>query len=180
MLTPAKNPTKPDKTMNIVIFATRALTVAATSFWAMTAHAEVSLRDEVALIESLKHAPPCCVIDARSAKQRQQHVLADALPYRLGLPTVPTAAVIVVGDDSPGAMNVAEILAKQHPGKTIYAVRGGIAAWEFVRKALDKLPASSEVGAPPAGGSFVIPKNTCESGETLQILSNKPKPKPKP
>lgn len=178
MLTPVKNLTKPDKTMNMVTFATRALTVAATSFWAMTAHAEASLRDEVALIESLKHAPPCCVIDARSATHRQQHALADALIYRTGLHIVPTASVIVVGDDNPGAMNVAEILAKQHPGKTIYAVRGGVTAWEFVRKALDKLPASSEVGAPPVGGSFVIPKNTCESGETLQILSNKPKAKP--
>ncbi len=154
------------------------LVATAAAVWASAAHAQASLRDELALIESLQHTPPCCVVDARSAKQRQQHVLTDALTYQPGLRIVPTASVIVVGDDNAGAMNVAEILAKQHPGKPIYAVRGGVTAWEFVRKALDKLPASSEVGAPPVGGSFVIPKNTCESGETLQILSNKPKAKP--
>lgn len=164
--------------MKNAIFLWRPLALAVAAVWALTAQAQASLRDELELIESLKHAPPCCVIDARSAKQRQQHVLADALAYRPGLSIVPTASVIVVGDDSPGALSVAEFLAKQHPGKTIYAVRGGVSAWEFVRKALDKMPASSEVGAPPVGGTFVIPKNTCESGETLQILSSKPKAKP--
>ncbi|MDD5029471.1 MAG: hypothetical protein PHH58_08240 [Rhodoferax sp.] len=155
----------------------RTLAVATTAVWALAAQAQASLRDELELIESLKHAPPCCVIDARSAKQRQHPVLADALIYRPGMSIVPTASVIVVGDDNPGALSVAEILAKQHPGKAIFVVRGGVTAWEFVRKALDKMPASSEVGAPPVGGTFVIPKNTCESGETLQILSSKPKAK---
>lgn len=164
--------------MKTVTLLWRTLAVAAAAVWALAAQAQAALRDELELIESLKHAPPCCVIDARSAKQRQQHVLTDALAYRPGLSIVPTASVIVVGDDNPGALSVAEALAKQHPGKTIYAVRGGVTAWEFVLKALDKVTASSEVGAPPIGGSFVIPKNTCESGETLQILSSKPKAKP--
>lgn len=163
------------KTLNIVW---RCLVFAAAAIWGLAACAQASLRDEVDLIEALKRQPPCCVIDARTAANQQQHALADALTYRPGLTIVPTASVIVVGDDNQSALNVAKVLAEQHPGKTIYAVRGGVIAWEFVRKALDKVSASSEVGAPPVGGTFVIPKNTCESGETLQVLTSKPKAKP--
>lgn len=164
--------------MKTLPFVFRSVAFSAIATWGLAVHAGASLRDKVDLIESLKHTPPCCVIDARSDAQRQQHALADSLPYRPGLRIVPAASVIVVGDDNQSALKVAEVLAKQHAGKTIYAVRGGVIAWEFVRNALDKVSASSEVGAPPAGGSFVIPKNTCESGETLQILPSKPKAKP--
>lgn len=164
--------------MKTVTLIFRPLVFAGIISWGMNAFAQATLRDEVDLIEALKHTPPCCVIDARSDAKRQQHTLADALTYRPGLSIVPTASVIVVGDDNQGALKVAEGLAKQHPGKTIYAVRGGASAWEFVRKALDKVTASSTAGAPPVGGSFVIPKNTCESGETLQVLTSKPKVKP--
>lgn len=139
--------------------------------------ADVSLRDEVDLMEALKKQPPCCVIDARSEASQAKHVLADALKYRPGLSIVPTASVVVVGDDNQAALKVANILAAQHPGKTIYAVRGGATAWEFVRKALDKVTASSG-GAPPAGVSFVIPHNTCETGTPLQVLSSGNKTKP--
>lgn len=166
--------------MKTLKIALRSVLLAISMGWSLAACAQASLRDEVDLIEALKHQPPCCVIDARSDAQRQQRALADALTYRPGLRIVPTASVIVVGDDNQSALTVADSLAKQHPGKIIYAVRGGVTAWEFVRKALDKVSASSEVGAPPPGGSFVIPKNTCESGETLQILSSKPQVKVKP
>ncbi|MBA3057482.1 MAG: hypothetical protein KJ614_14920 [Gammaproteobacteria bacterium] len=162
------------KTLDIAV---RSLLLAAIMGWSMAVFAQAALRDEIDLIETLKRQPPCCVIDARSDARRQQHALADALTYRPGLSIVPSATVIVVGDDNESALKVAESLAKQHPSKSIFAVRGGVTAWEFVRKALDKVSASSS-GAPPAGVSFVIPKNTCESGTTLQILSSKPKAKP--
>lgn len=161
------------KTLTAVL---RVLVFSATAVWGLAAHAEASLRDEVDLIESLKRAPPCCVIDARSEAKRAQHALADALVYRAGLRIVPTASVIVVGDDNQKALTIANALAVQHPGKTIYAVRGGVTSWEFVRKALDKVIASS--GAAPAGVSFVIPHNTCETGEPLQVLSSGKKTKP--
>lgn len=164
--------------MKTLTFVLRLWLLTSAAVCSVAAHAEASLRDEVDLIEALKKAPPCCVIDARSAAQRQQHALPDALTYRPGLSIVPTASVVVVGDDNPAALTVADVLAKQHPGKTVYAVPGGVTAWEFVQKALAKVQTSSASGAPPPGGSFVIPKNTCESGETLQVLTSKPKAKP--
>lgn len=163
--------------MNYVNSTWRAIFFWVVCLFAVRAYAQASLRDEVDLIEALKHSPPCCVIDARSASQRQKQPLADALVYRSGLSIVPTASVVVVGDDNAGTLKVAEDLAKQHPGKAIYAVRGGMSAWAFVRKALDKVTASSN-GAPPSGVSFVIPHNTCETGIPLQVLSGKTKAKP--
>lgn len=141
------------------------------------AWAQASLRDEVDLIEQLKPSPPCCVIDARAESARHKRPLPEALVYRADLRIVPTAAVVVVADDNAAALKVADKLAEQHPGKSIYAVRGGASAWGFVTKALEKAQASS-AGAPPAGGiGFVIPKNTCESGTSLQLLnSGKSKP----
>jgi len=164
--------------MKILPVIFRTLVLAGTAISGPAAHASASLRDEVDLIQALQLEPPCCVIDARSQINRQQHALTDALPWRAGLRIVPTASVIVVGDDDPGALKVANVLAKQHPGKAIYVVRGGVIAWEFVQKALAKVSSSRADGAPPIGGSFVIPKNTCESGETLQVLSSKTKSKP--
>lgn len=144
----------------------------------LSVYAKVFLSDEVDLIEALKREPPCCVIDARSDVKRRQQALPDSLLYRPGLRIVPTASVIVVADDKQAALKVANTLAGEHPGKTIYAVRGGAQAWEFVRKALDKVTASS-VGAPGAI-SFVIPHNTCETGTPLQVLSSGGTTKPKP
>lgn len=139
---------------------------------ALDAWAQASLRDEVDLIERLKGNPPCCVIDARPEAARQKHPLADALVYKADLRIVPTSTVVVVGEDNASALKVADKLAQQHPGKPIFAVRGGVIAWSFVNKALEKSQASN-AGAPPAGGiGFVIPKNTCESGTSLQLLSS--------
>jgi len=149
----------------------RFLVFAASTGCCLAVSAAASLRDEVDLIEALKRQPQCCVIDARSDAKRQQHALADALTYKTGLSIVPTDSVIVVGDDNQSALKVANALARQHPGKTIYAVRGGVTSWEFVRKALEKVTASSS-GAAPAGVSFVIPHNTCETGAPLQVLSS--------
>lgn len=154
-------------------FWKRGAVCALASFASLGAWAQASLRDEVDLIERLKSNPPCCVIDARPGAARQKHPLADVLVYRADLRIVPTATVVVVGEDNAGALKVAEKLARQHPGKAIYAVRGGVTAWEFVSKALEKVQASN-TGAPPAGGiGFVIPKNTCESGTSLQELTTK-------
>lgn len=144
-------------------------------FCAASVHAAVALRDAAELTRALKSEAPCCVIDARSAGQQRKHPLADALRYRPGLNIIPTASVIVVADRDQDAVKVATLLAGQHPGKVIYAVKGGLVAWQSVLKTLAKASSSKVPGA-VAGISFVIPHNTCETGTPLQVLTSKPKP----
>lgn len=139
------------------------------------AHAEAALRGEAELTQILKRKPPCCVIDARSEERQLRAPLTDALGYRPGLQIIPTASVIVIADSNSEALSVGTILAKQHPGKAIYAVKGGAATWETVRKSLEKVTSSQAPGM-SKGISFVIPHNTCETGEPLQVLTTKPKP----
>lgn len=146
-------------------------------FTSVAAQAGVALRGQVELIQSLIKQPPCCVIDARSADQQLKAPLADALRYRPGLQIVPTASVIVVADSDQEAVRIGAVLVKQHPGKVVYAVKGGVATWAAVLKSLEKVTSSQEPGT-AAGISFVIPHNTCETGTPLQILTGKPKPKP--
>lgn len=142
---------------------------------AAAAHAAVALRDAAELSQALKSEPPCCVIDARSAEQQRKQPLPDALRYRQDLSITPSAAVIVLADRDQDAVKVATLLAQQHPGKVIYAVKGGLVAWQSALKTLAKASSSKVPGA-GAGISFVIPHNTCESGAPLQILTSKPKP----
>jgi hypothetical protein len=149
--------------------------MAAAVFFAASAHAVVVLRDSAELSEALKIEPPCCVIDARSVNSQRKHPLADAVLYRPGLQIIPTATVIVVGDQDKDAMKAGAALAKRHPSKTIFAVKGGVVAWEAVLKSLAGVSASRSPGA-VGGISFVIPHNTCETGTPLQILQSKPKP----
>lgn len=139
------------------------------------AHAVAALRGEAELTQILKKNPPCCVIDARNEAQQLKAPLADALRYRPGLQIIPTASVIVVADRDEDAQNVGAALAKQHPGKAIYAVKGGVTTWAAVLKSLEKVT-SSQSPKTTSGISFVIPHNTCETGEPLQVLTTKPKP----
>lgn len=152
-----------------------AIILSAAFFWMTSVHAGVVLRNDVELKHALKSTPPCCVIDARSAESQRKHPLADALRYRPDLSIIPTASVIVVADRDRDAMKVGMALAGQHPGKTIYAVKGGVVAWESVLKSLSGVSSSRAPGMAP-GISFVIPHNTCETGTPLQILQGKPKP----
>lgn len=139
------------------------------------AQAAVTLLDEAGLTLELQSNPPCCVIDARSEDSQRQHPLTDALRYRPNLQIVPTAAIVVVADRDQEALRIAALLLKAHPGKTIYAVKGGVSVWESVLKA-QITAQSSRVPAERSGISFVIPHNTCEVGTPLQILQGKPKP----
>lgn len=142
---------------------------------AASVQAAVVLRGAAELIDTLKSQPPCCVIDARSAASQRRHPLAEAVRYRAGLQIIPTASVIIVADHDQDAMQAGATLARQHPGKAIFAVKGGVVAWESVLKSLAGVSSSSAPGAAP-GISFVIPHNTCETGTPLQILQSKPKP----
>lgn len=138
-------------------------------------HAAVALHGATELIHALKSESPCCVVDGRSEDNQRKHPLADAVRYRPGLLIVPTAAVIVVADRDQDAVNIGAALAKQHPDKVIYAVKGGVMAWESVLKSVSAASSSKAPGA-SSGISFVIPHNTCETGTPLQILQSKPKP----
>lgn len=152
-----------------------ALLLAAALLGAAPARAAVALQGAAELTHALQSAPPCCVIDARSEDSQLKSPLADALRYRIGLQIVPTAAVVVVADRDPEALRIGAILQKAHPGKTIYAVKGGVPVWEAVLKTLSAGTSSAPHSARP-GISFVIPHNTCETGTPLQILQSKPKP----
>lgn len=151
------------------------LVLVAALFCAATVQAAVALRGKSELVAALRSQPPCCVIDARREASQRAHPLADAVRYRPGLQIIPSASVIVVADHDKEATRVGAILAKQHPGKIVYAVKGGASAWESVLKSLAGISSSSAPGAAP-GVSFVIPHNTCETGTPLQILQSKPKP----
>lgn len=158
-----------------VVHTFPAVLLAAALLGAAPARADVALRGAAELTHDLQSAPPCCVIDARSEDSQREHPLAEALRYRPGLQIVPTAAIVVVADRDQEALRIAAVLLKAHPGKTIYAVKGGVAAWETVLKSQSATPSSQAPGARP-GISFVIPHNTCETGTPLQILQGKPKP----
>lgn len=136
---------------------------------AAAVHADASLRSAEQLKFALSASPPCCVVDARPGAERDAHPLAEALAWRDGLKIVPTSTVVVVADTDARALEVARRLEGAHPGKTIFAVEGGIAAWESVLAA--------KAGEPPGGraSSFVIPKNTCEQGTPLQQLRTESK-----
>lgn len=151
------------------------LALALAWFCATPAFATAFLRDAAELISVLKSEPPCCVIDARSPEQQRKHPLAEALPYRADLRIIPSASVVVVADRDKIALAVAVALAKRYPGKVIYAVKGGVTAWESVLKALSG-PAVSTGPDAPGGINFVIPRNTCESGTPLQFLRSKSTP----
>lgn|SRR5574340_439260 len=128
------------------------------------ASAAVTLRDRPALEEFLKTRTPCCVIDARSDKNRQAAPLADTLAYRQGLRINPTGVVVVIADSDARAVEVGEILAASSKAQEVYAVQGGAATWRAVTagSAFSSLPRS-----------FVIPSNTCEQGTPLQELRTK-------
>ncbi|MBI4741608.1 MAG: hypothetical protein HY777_08725 [Betaproteobacteria bacterium] len=135
------------------------------------ANAEATLRSKEQLAIVLKSRLPCCVIDGRSEDKRREHPLNDALPYRAEMTINPTASVVVVADSDSAAMQIGKTLAAAHPGKSILAVKGGVAAWEAVLADLmANAPKSSALG----GINFVIPHNTCETGTPLQQLRSAP------
>jgi len=136
------------------------------------APAEVALLNADELGFVLKNSPPCCVIDARTALKRAQAPVPEALPYRPGLSIMPTATVVVLADTDREALRIAGLFDRQHPGKSIIAVKGGGKAWLAATASPGRSPAAD--GAPGTTLQFVIPHNTCETGEPLQKLqSNK-------
>jgi hypothetical protein len=78
----------------------------------------------------------------------------------------PTAAVVVVADNDRLAKKIAGELDAAYPGNRIIAVQGGAGVWDAA------LMVASQAAASTPGFSFVIPKNTCESGTAIQQLKS--------
>lgn len=154
--------------MRLARFAPLTLLFAA-ALGAGQARAGASLRSEAQLQLALRSNPPCCVIDGRPEAQRKARALPEALVYRKGLKINPIATVVVVADSDARALAIARTLASAHPGKTVFAVEGGVVAWQSVERSI--------AAAAPGGRAleFVIPKNTCEQGTPLQQLRSEPK-----
>jgi hypothetical protein len=145
-----------------------ALALQAGSSGALAARA--ILVDEAALVPVLGAVPQCCVVDARSARQRAAAAIEGALPYTKQLRVRPTGTVVVVADDDARALSVAKAVARTS-GHDVHALRGGPNAWHSVERELQ-----AQAARPGASLTFVIPRNTCEQGEPLQILRSKPVP----
>lgn len=135
---------------------------------ANAAQAQVSLKDKEQLQLALSAGPPCCVIDGRTAANRDREPLKNALPWRSDLRIDPTATVVVIADRDQDALGIAHALGRKHPGKPIFAVKGGLATWKAASLAL--LMAAGLDAAMSGPVSFVIPANTCEQGKPLQEL----------
>lgn len=139
---------------------------------ATASHAQVVAKDKDQLVDALIVGEPCCVIDGRSADNRRKLPLENALVWRADLEIKPTAAAVVIADEDAQALAIAEQIGKKHPGKTIIAVQGGLSAW----KAASSAAAKATFVPGGVAQSFVIPKNTCESGTSIQkLLTGKPK-----
>lgn len=137
------------------------------------AHGGVALLGGKELSAALKDSPPCCVIDGRKELNRIKVPLPEALPFRAGMSIKPTATVVVLADTDSEALRIAGIFEKQHPDKPILVVKGGLKAWQVATTNMSSAPATD--GAPGATLQFVIPHNTCETGEPLQKLQSKKK-----
>ena len=146
----------------------RSLLVVACLAAAGMARAQVSLMDKAQLIKALSAKPPCCVIDGRAATNRKRDALGNALPWRSSLKINPTATVIVLADRDQDALGIARALVRKHPGKPIFAVKGGLPTWKAVTLSL--LSADGMDAAMGGPVTFVIPANTCEQGTPLQEL----------
>jgi hypothetical protein len=142
----------------------RWLVLLAAATLAMPVWAAVTLQDRNQIVETLKTAPPCCVIDGRAPAPRLIRPLKDAVIWKKGVRIKPTGTVVVVADDDKTALALGERIGKQFHAETVVAVKGGIDTWREVT-ALGEEP-----GMP---ATFVIPSNTCEQGSPLQTLRSK-------
>ena len=130
--------------------------------------AQVSLKDKAQLVAALSAKPPCCVIDGRAAETRKREPLDNALPWRADLKIDPTATVVVLAERDQDALGIARAVGRKHPGKPVFAVKGGLATWKAASLAL--LAGAGMDAAMSGPVTFVIPANTCEQGKPLQVL----------
>lgn len=136
--------------------------------FASAARAQVALKDKAQLVAALSAKPPCCIIDGRAAASRKREALDNALIWRSDLTINPTATVVVIADRDQDALGIANALGRKHPGKPVFAVKGGLPTWKATTLSL--LAAAGMDAAMSGPVTFVIPANTCEQGTPLQEL----------
>ena len=134
-------------------------------FAAGSARAEVELVSRDRLGEAIDRMGYCCVVDGRAEADRQAEPIADALVWREGLVVKPTMAVVVIGATNDSALRIADAVARSSNARQVIAVEGGAATWtRFLHE---------RRGGPPAGMTFIVPKNTCEPGQAVLELERK-------
>lgn len=124
----------------------------------------VALHEGSSLSQAIERSGYCCVVDARTPVRRVKDAIAEAVLYRKGIVIKPSAAVVVIADTDAEALSVGTEIQKASGAAEVIAVKGGVKAW---RAYLAKTS-----GAPPKGHSFIIPRNTCESGQAIQELKS--------
>lgn len=129
-----------------------------------TAAGGAPVLDKAQLTALLDKTSVCRVVDARSEKQRRGNPLKGALVYGKDMDLKSAGTVLVIADSDRLAREVAGKLAAS--GKfRVYAIKGGYKTWKLVT---GEGLAEAEKAEPGRPRSFIIPKNTCESGETIQ------------
>lgn len=124
----------------------------------------VMLHGADSLAAAIGRSGYCCVVDARAPVTRAKDAIAEAVLYRKGLRINPSAAVVVIADTDEQALAVGAEIQKASGAGEVIAVKGGVKAWRaYLARAS---------GAPPKGYSFIIPRNTCESGQAIQELTS--------
>jgi hypothetical protein len=124
--------------------------------------AETTLMGHDELPAAIARRGYCCVVDARSPAGSATDPIAQSVPYRKGVKLTPTAAIVVIAETDADALRIGKDLERATGARDVIAVKGGSATWRAYL--------ASVLGAPPRDLSFVIPRNTCESGEPLQQL----------
>lgn len=124
------------------------------------AFAKTTLADRVQTVVTLRATPPCCVVDARSSKQRQQHPLKGSIVWTPNVRITPTGPVVLIADDDNAGLAVAKKIEQRFNATTVLVVKGGFGTWDSIQAA------GRDVGMP---ATFVIP-NTSEHGKPLQTL----------
>lgn len=119
-------------------------------------------KDDLAL--AIERRGYCCVVDARSEPQRKSDPLREAVLYRRGVKLTPSAAIVVVADTDADALRIGRELERAARAGEVHAVRGGVTTWRAFL--------AENAGSPLGRTTFIIPRNTCESGEALQQLQS--------
>lgn len=141
-----------------------ALAIWACAFGEARSTGAVSLLDAQQLGPAISRSGYCCVVDARAPARQVKDAIAEAVLYRKGVRIKPSAAVVVVADSDAEALSVGEEIRKSSGATEVFAVKGGAATWRTYL--------GVAAGAPPASFTFIIPRNTCESGRAIQELKS--------
>ncbi len=130
--------------------------------------APAALKDKTQLIDLLKRNQAITVIDGRGLRTRTQRPIPFSLiPGEMSVDF--RGVAVVIADDDGEALALAHQLSKD--GKQqIYAVAGGYPTWVQARSA--RQDADTTESDSVVSEDFIIPSNTCEQGDALQVYED--------